>query len=395
MDMEGVYGKRETAVVFPAGQWRKVLCRLSLVFALFCACLSGAGADGLAFSGLFDVKSGGGMSDSGEARSGFDAYANLRLQERADTVTFYAAFNVNAVSGMFAATSSGDETPLVGFETERLYLRWAEDRWGLDAGLMPLHLGYGQVFAPSDFLIKKNPAVLDARPRGVLGAALFQYPLDNIKITEFAVFPSGLLASGFQDHHFGAAFETHFASASFQALYAFHAALSQSAELGRSDQSGVHYFGGSLKLEAGIGLLADTLYRYDPTLPFDHEGLAFSAGADYTLGKLYVLAEYLYNGKNSASRRNTGGLFAARAMLGTTFLYTVSDLTNITAQGLWSIDSQSLLPSLVFSHDLMQGFTLSLTAQFPLDLADDAPGELGPDALGQRFSLSAGLRLRL
>jgi hypothetical protein len=320
-------------------------------------------------------------------------------------VTFYAAFNVNAVSGMFAISQAGggtsDEgkTPSVGFEAERLYLRWAEDRWGLDAGLMPLHLGYGQLFAPSDFLIKKNPAVLDARPRGVLGAALFQYPHDTIKITEFAVFPPDVLASGFQSHHFGAAFETHFAAVSFQALYAFQSTPASPVELGQpgqsTDQSGVHYFGSSLKLEAGIGLLADILYRYDPALPFDHEGLAFSAGADYTFGKLYVLAEYLYNGRNSASHRNTGGLFAAHAMIGTTFLYTVSDLTNITAQGLWSIDGRSLLPSLVFSHDLMQGFTLSLTAQVPLDFASDAPGELGPDALGQRFSLSAGLRLRL
>jgi hypothetical protein len=346
-------------------------------------------ADGPSFSGLLDVKTGGGMTDTGEALSGFDVYAALRLQERVkDTVTFYTAFNVQAASGMFAPVADGQ---VALFETERLYLRWAEDTWGLDAGLMPLHFGYGQVFAPSDFLIKKNPAVLDARPRGIIGAAFTQYPHDNVKLTEFAVFPPGVLPSGWEDHHFGAAFESHFSAASFQALYAFQTA----AGSGLYDE-GVHYFGGSLKLEAEIGLLADTLYRYDPVGTFDHEGLALSAGADYTFGKLYVLAEYLYNGKNSASHRTAGGMFTTRSLLAATFLYTLSDLTNITVQGLWSLDDRSLLPSLVFSHDLMQGFTLTVSAQVPLDLADsDILGELGPEAMGQRFSLSAGVRLRI
>ncbi|MDR1470743.1 MAG: hypothetical protein LBT00_15800 [Spirochaetaceae bacterium] len=346
-----------------------------------------AAADGPSFSGLFDVKAGGGMTNTDEALSGFDVYANLRLQERVkNTITFYTAFNVQAASGMF---SSGTEAAL--FEAERLYLRWAEDLWGLDAGLMPLHFGYGQVFAPSDFLIKKNPAVLDARPRGITGAALYQYPLDNVKITEFAVFPPGMLNNGWQDHHFGATLEAHFTTASFQALYAFQTPSR------RPDQyeKGVHFFGGSVKLEAEIGLLADGLYRYDPTGNFDHEGLALSAGADYTFGKLYVLAEYLYNGRNSATHRTMDGLFTARNMLGTTFLYAVSDLTNITLHGLWSVSDRSLLPSFVFSHDLMQGLTLTVSAQIPLDFADDTPGELGPERLGQRFSLTAGLRLRI
>jgi hypothetical protein len=362
-----------------------------------------AALDGPSFSGLFDVKTGGGMTASGEALSGFDVYANLRLQERVkDSVTFYTAFNAQAASGMFAAPTGGTGSGEALFEMERLYLRWAEDSWGVDAGLMPLHFGYGQVFAPSDFLIKKNPAVLDARPRGIIGAAFSQYPLDTIKITEFAVFPPGALGGvsngnpggGWEDHHFGAAFENHFASASVQALYAFKTPSEGYAQ-------GVHYFGASLKVEAGAGLLADTLYRCDPAAPSGREGLALSAGADYTLGKLYVLAEYLYNGERSASHLSAGGLFAARNLLSATFRYTVSDLTSVTAQCLWAIDDASLLPSLVFSHDLMQGFTLSITAQVPLDLAgsDTARrtgyGELGPDTLGQRFSLNAGVRLRI
>lgn len=346
-----------------------------------------AAADGPSFSGLLDIKTGGGMTNSGEALSGFDVYAALRLQERVkDTVTFYTAFNVQSASGMFAPPAGGE---VALFETERLYLRWAEDTWGIDAGLMPLHFGYGQAFAPSDFLIKKNPAVLDARPRGIIGAAFTQYPHDNVKLTEFAVFPPGVLPGGWEDHHFGAAFESHFAAASFEALYAFQT-------VSDSGQYGVYYFGGSLKLEAGIGLLADTLYRYDPAGTFDHEGLALSAGADYTFGKLYMLAEYLYNGINSASNRTAGGMFAARNLLAATFRYTISDLTGITAQGLWSIDGRSFLPSLVFSHDLMQGFTLTVSAQVPLDLAgNDPPGELGPEATGQRFSLVTGVRLRI
>jgi hypothetical protein len=343
-------------------------------------------ADGPSFSGLFDVKAGGGKSDSGEALSGFDAFANLRLQERAkDTVTFYAAFNLQAATGMFEAASTDSAL----FEVERLYLRWAEDRWGFDAGLMPLHFGYGQTFAPSDFLIQKNPAVLDARPRGVTGAAWYQYPHDAVKITEFAVFPVGAENNGWQGHRFGAAFEAHTAFASFQTLYTFEIPEDRS-------ENGVHFFGGSAKIEAGIGLLADCLYRYDPANRFDAEGLALSAGADYTMGKLYILAEYLYNGKNSASHRTTEGLFENHSFIGATARYTVSDLTNIAAQGLWSLADRSILPSLIVSHDLAQGFTLTLSAQIPLDLDDDdSPGELSPKATGKRFTLAAGLRLRI
>ena len=375
--------------------WIPVQAAMWMCAALFlCVNLPLTAADGPSFSGLLDVKTGGGLANTDEALSGFDVYANLRLQERVkDTVTFYTAFNVQAASGMFAAFQAGGEAAAASIETvieaERLYLRWAEDTWGLDAGLMPLHFGYGQVFAPSDFLIKKNPVVLDARPRGIVGAAFTQYPRDNIKVAEFAVFPPGALPGGWKDHHFGAAFESHFSAASVQALYAFQTA----SDSGQHDE-GVHYLGGSIKLEAEIGILADTLYRYDPAGTFDHEGLALSAGADYTLGKLYVLAEYLYNGRNSASHRTAGGMFTARNFLAATFLYTISDLTNVTAQGLWSIDGHSLLPSFVFSHDLMQGFTLTVSAQVPLDLAD-TPGELGPDGMGQRFSLSAGVRLRI
>jgi hypothetical protein len=368
---------------------------MAVVF--FGVCLPLAAADGPAFSGLFEVKAGGGMSDDGAALSGFDAYANLRLQERAkENLTFYAAFNAQAATGMFAASTAGDGDASNNgalFEAERLYLRWAEERWGLDAGLMPLHFGYGQVFAPSDFLIRKNPAVLDARPQGILGAAAYQYPSDAVKLTEFAVFPEG---SGWEGHHFGAAFEAHTARASFQAVYAYKTGTASS-----SYADDVHFFGGSAKIEAGIGLLADGLYRIDGADGifdlFDIEGLALSAGADYTFGKLYVLAECLFNGNRSASHRSAGGMFAGRAFVGVTARYTVSDLTSIAAQGLWSVGDGSLLPSLVFSHDLAQGFTLTLSAQVPLDLgpADDTLGELGPETAGKRFSLMAGLRLRI
>ncbi|MDR1095209.1 MAG: hypothetical protein LBL31_02335 [Spirochaetaceae bacterium] len=361
-----------------------------------------AAADGPVFSGLFEVKAGGGMSDTGEALSGVDVYANLRLREQArENLTFYAAFNAQAAAGMFAVPQAGGGGAL--FEAERLYLRWAEERWGLDAGLMPLHFGYGQVFAPSDFLIRKNPAVLDARPRGVSGAAVYQYPHDAVKLTGFAVFPSDVRSGGWEDIHCGAAFEAHTARASFQALYAYQTGTAPGGvDNGDGDGEGgggVHFVGASVKIDAGVGLLADGLYRIDRAnrAAIDAEGLALSAGADYTFGKLYVLAEYLYNGNRSVSRQSAGGAFRNRAFVGATLLCTVSDLTNVAAQGLWSVDDGSLLPSLVFSHDLAQGFTLSVSAQIPLDLGrdNDSPGELGPETAGKRLSLTAGLRLRL
>jgi hypothetical protein len=374
----------------------KIVGRVAVMVFLGAGLPLGA-ADGPVFSGLLEAKAGGGMSDTGEALSGFDVYANLRLREQAkENVTFYTAFNVQSAAGMLAGPQAGGGGPL--FEAERLYLRWTEERWGLDAGLMPLHFGYGQVFAPSDFLIRKNPAVLDARPRGVTGAAAYQYPHDAVKLTAFAVFPADVRSGGWEDLHCGAAFEAHTARASFQALYAYQTGTA-SDRFDNGDGGGVHFVGGSVKIDAGVGLLADGLYRIDNAnrSAIDAGGLALSAGADYTFGKLYVLAEYLYNGNRSASHQSAGGMFRSRAFVGATLLYTVSDLTNVAAQGLWSVDDGSLLPSLVFSHDLAQGFTLTVSAQVPLDPGrdNDSPGELGPETAGKRFALTTGLRLRL
>jgi hypothetical protein len=360
--------------------------RFFLAAALLCFLHPASALDGVSFSGLFDIKAGGGLSNTGASFSRFESFANLRLREAAkENVVFYAAFNAQAA--LRKAAPAGTEAAL--FEVERLYLHWTEERWGLDAGLMPLHFGYGQVFAPSDFLIKRNPIIPDARAQGVAGAALYQYPHDAVKITAFSLFPVDKQVDEWQEHHFGAVFEARVAAVNVQAIYALETPSTQ-------NENGVHFFGGSVKWDAAIGLIADGLYRYDPSRASGLEGLAASAGADYSIEKVYLLAEYLYNGKNSATHRTAGGLFAGRNFVDALLRWTVSDLTNVTLQGLMSLDDRSLLPSLTFAHDLAQGFTLSLTAQAPLDLHDDgAKGELGPDALREKFSLTAGLRLRL
>jgi hypothetical protein len=164
---------------------------------------------------------------------------------------------------------------------------------------------------------------------------------------------------------------------------------------------GLYRFGFSLKAELELGFTAEALYTLNPDSPDFPPGLSAAAGFDYSFfdGKLYALAEYLYSGTESVSafgpanprgRRNNHYLYGSLAWLW-------SDYTSITLGAGISLDDLSAIPSLIWEHEAFQGITLSLEARFPLDEASfgngDA-GEFGPEANGNLFSFTAGLRVK-
>jgi hypothetical protein len=336
-----------------------------------------------------------GAGDAPDFSFGAEAYANLRLQAKVrDQAAFYGALNASAAAGSMARPGAAEENYTGSLELERLYIRLNGDYADLDAGLMRLAFGYGQIFAPTDFLNPRNPLFPDARKRGVLAAAVSAYPGDMLKLLAFAAAPKDPRNSGGGGALSGVSADQHWQRASVQALYVFEAPQTASPY-------GLHRFGLSFKAELGLGFVGDALYAYNYDSPSDMDALSAAAGADYSFfdGKLYVLAEYLYNGAESetaAGEENPTGFSHAQYLYGM-LLYRFSDYTNASLSCMAGLEDYSFLPALGFEHELFQGMTLELSARLPLDRAvfdAGAPGEFGPECLRERFDITAKARLR-
>jgi hypothetical protein len=123
------------------------------------------------------------------------------------------------------------------------------------------------------------------------------------------------------------------------------------------------------------------------------------AGFDYSFfsGDLYVLAEYLFNGKTSASALGFGGNWTNHHYLFASAVYRFNDFCSLTLASVFCFDDLSFSPFATVNYELFQGFSLNLTARIPLDqdgLSGGRIGELGPESAGARFILNAGVRLR-
>jgi hypothetical protein len=377
------------------------------------------------FSGFLDtrVSMSAGAGDSPRFSIGLEEYANMRVQFKIrDSAVFYSAFNLIAISGsdlhnaaLLGAANAGLYPGLTGtafaagdnyaaaLELERLYLRVNSSYADFEAGLMRLAFGYGLVFGPSDFLNPKNPLKPDARLRGILGAAVSAYPTDEAKFLVFAAGPKDPLAAGGEGSFAGLSWDQHWDAVSLQALYAYETPQEQS-------EQGIHRAGLSLKADLELGLVAEALYVWNPESAFGMEGLSAAAGLDYSLagGKLYVLAEYLYSGGQSATARSAGnpGGFAERNYLYASASYSFNDYTRGGLACMLGFDDVSFTPVLSLEHEIFQGLSLSLSAQVPLDrdlfTGSGERGELGPIPPGQAvgvergsyFTFNAKLRLR-
>ncbi len=379
--------------------------------ALACIISMPSFAQGLKFSGYLDSKlaMAAGAGETPGFSYGVEEYANLRMQANIGTMaTFYGALNLIAVSGNIAQAANSaarareaanvflstnamvyGENFAAALELERLYVRINTEIMDLDTGLMRMNFGYGQVWAPSDFLNPRNPLFPDARPWAVLGTDANFYPMDNLKLQAYAVAPGDPFSSDGGGSIFGVAGDYHWRKASIQLLYAY--------ETPSNDLPwGVHRPGISLKADLVLGWVADILYTYDSENAVGIKGLSASGGFDYSFydGKFYVLAEYLYNGESSVTSQQ----FSETHYLYGMIMYYFTDYTNASLACVAGLSDASFSPSVSFSHDLSQGVNISATAWLPLDgsmfSSNGKKGELGPERTGSAFLTTIKLRVR-
>jgi hypothetical protein len=346
-------------------------------------------------SGYLDSSVFMGAGDPDGFSYGLEEYANIRLQAKVrDMATFYGSFNLTAVTGTYAQAGAAipagglstsalaaGENYAAAMELERLYFKVSGEKLDFQGGLMRLAYGYGLAFGPMDFLNPRNPLKPDARPRAVLGADLAFFPMDNMKLQIFTAAARDPFTASGQGTLAGISGERHGDLLSIQGLYAFEAPREEIPQ-------GLHRAGLSLKTDLEVGLAADMLYTYDPHDLSDgtaaaEDGLAVSLGVDYSFltGDLYVLAEYLYSGNSSSTALANG--FIRNNYLYAQSLYRFDDYTHFSLACMAGLDDVSFTPVLSFEREIFQGFTLTLTAQFPPEAEE-----------GGRFNFTAKARLR-
>jgi hypothetical protein len=365
------------------------------------------GAKQASLSGNLETKvnAGAGAGASPDFFYGAEEYVNLRLKiSVGDHAAVYSAFNVIASAGSYAAAAGSyvyGGNYAFSLEPERLYLQLSSDAFGLNMGLLRVPFGYGLAWGPMDFLNPRNPLKPDARLRAVLGALVSWYPAGDMKFLGFAAAPKDPLALSGGGARAGLGWEDHWSRASLQLLASYESPASYSVSLPVPAQAdyplGLCRFGLSLKGDLELGLVTELLYTLNPDSPEFFPGLSASAGFDYTFldGKLYVLAEYLYSGSESASASGPANLYGRRNnhYLYGALTWILSDFTSITLGSGACLDDSSALSTIVWKHEPLQGLTISLECSVPLDgesFGGSGTGEFGPVQSGSRFSFTAG-----
>jgi hypothetical protein len=348
-----------------------------------------------------------GAGDAPEHSFGIEEYANLRLRVRArEKAIFYAAINLIAISGNYLESAAMlgalyqnpylSASPLVSgenyaaaLELERLYLRINGDYVDAEAGLLRMNFGYDQIWGSSDFLNPRNPLFPNARPRGVLGANVSFYPADSLKLMGFAAAPKNPLEARGGGFFPGFSLDQHWDRASLQFLYSY--------ETPGPSGGNIHRFGLSVKADLELGLALDALYTLNPAKNGGIDGLSAGIGFDYSFlgGALFLLFEYLYCGKTSASALLYGGSWQNNNYLYGTALYRFNDYCTLALSMVTCFDDWSFSPFASLNYELFQGFSFSLNCRIPLDrktFGGSETGELGPARA--KFIADAGIKLR-
>jgi len=376
------------------------------------------------FSGLLDssVFLRAGAGDAQAFSYGFEKYANMRMTARMREVgTIFADVNLIALAGDPAVAAAAMGMPfasgpnfIAGFDLERLFFRLNTDNTRLDGGLMRIPIGYGLVWRPTDFLNPPNPLVANARPRGVLGAEFSWWPTFDMKFVGFAATPRDPFSRWGGGTRVGVTLEREWDRIVVKGIYAFELPRGGPGSSFPADpdlhplipsaEFGVHRVGLSVKADMELGFALDVLYSYNHEQQTRLDGLAVSAGFDYSFfgGSLLVVAEYLFSGAASSTAIEGGGHLGNRHYLYTGFTWIFNDFTNAGVALISGFSDLSFTPIATFNREIFQGATLALTAQVPLDrdllFGDGNRGEFGPlppgRNSGRHFDFSAMLRLR-
>ncbi|MDR0527718.1 MAG: hypothetical protein LBG79_07900 [Spirochaetaceae bacterium] len=376
----------------------KILLRLSgtwfaaaALFVFVCAALP---AQSVKFSGIFDSKLTLNFKQDGEAAAGIEEFANFRLESGIkDKAVFFAAFNAIVLSGLMAeSVQSGGgfvigESYAAALELERLYFRANGGIFDVEAGLKRLAFGFGQVFAPSDFLNSRNPLFPDARPRAVLAGSCEFYPNDSIIIEPFVSTSKNPFYSNGTGAVAGISGIYNNSSAYMETFYAFEAG---------ENSNNIHRVGFSFKTDIVIGFWVDALYLFVQQLNMNETGLSFSAGADYSFfnGKCYTLFEYMWSGSSSVTAKTKKNIygFEGQNYLYGVFRFNFNDWTNASAACLAALDNFSCTPILSVEYGLFQGFTLVFQTQ--VSVAKESDAEFSPEKTKTLCTANIKARMR-
>ena len=376
-------------------------------------------------SGNLDTKLTMGAGSSQDFFYGAEAYANIRLKiPVGEYAAVYSAFNLIAAAGTSAmpvqaasgtslsGASSTEENFAAITELERLYIQLSGERMGLSAGLLRIPFGFGLVWRPVDFLNPQNPVESDARHRGVLGitASYFPQKIPDIKFLVFAAVPRDPQSISGEGARFGLSCDNHWLKASAQLLYCFESPASYTVYdqfnppvvlLSDNYPLGLHRAGLSVKADLELGITAELLYTLNPDSPAGINGLAASAGMDYSFleGKLYLLAEYLYSGSESVDAISAA---MPSGHTGSHYLYAAgtwkwSDFSSFTLGCAANLEDISCTSIALWQYEFLHGMILSIKLHIPLDrdsFNSGDPGEFGPKNSGNSACFTAGLKLK-
>ena len=386
-----------------------------LFFAVFAFFAINSLAAQITVSGILDstVAMQAGAGGAPRFSCGIEEFANIRFQAGLRSGgTFFGAVNLFAAAGNYAANAAQmagfaaalspgiSPTPYVagdnyiaGIELERLYFRLNGNKFDFDGGLMRLPFGFGKVWGSTDFLNPKNPLKPDARPRGILGAGIFWYPIDELKALGFSAAPRLPFTQGSDGWLTGLMLDRHWKKLIVQGLYAYEMPQPGS-------DKGIHRAGLSVKADVEVSLALDALYTYNYEAETKWDGLSLSLGADYSFfdGDLIVLAEYLYNGGTSSTsaKGKTGGNFSNEHYLYSGLTWVINDFASASLALISGFDDVSFTPLVSMNYEIFQGAALTVSAQVPMDrdlfAANGKRGELGPRF--SYFDLTVKLRVR-
>jgi hypothetical protein len=226
-----------------------------------------------------------------------------------------------------------------------------------------------------------------------------------MKFFGFAAAPKdpGTISGG--GSRFGLGWENHWSRARIQALASYESPAAYSVTppgpASTSYPLGLYRFGLSLKGDLELGLVTELFYTLNPDSPEFLPGLSASAGFDYTLldGKLYVLTEYLYSGSQSAGAASSANLYGHgnNHYLYGAISWIFSDFTSITLGSGVCLDDPSALSLLSWEHEPLQGITVCIRGDLPLDgksFGGSGAGEYGPAQNGSYFSLTGTVKVK-
>ncbi|HOV13847.1 MAG TPA: hypothetical protein PK771_06150 [Spirochaetota bacterium] len=414
--------------------------------------------------------------NNGYFRWGFQNQANLRLKSNiGEYMTINLAVNINTITGNYtdlykylyvaeAFSSFPDimniseaklmqntfysipfyyKNTFVGsFELERLSFKGGNDYFDIEAGLIRLARGFGNVFSPNDFFNPRDAFRL-ARPEGKMAVVATFYPEDFWKIQNFIVAPDNPLESRGWGFKGGVSTDFSIKKFNFQFQYAL---LMPEMDWGKDPKDyGLpettqndfsHIAGFSMKADIEIGLFLDMIYRFDHRVLYTqkyygrdfhgYEGLEASIGFDYTIpfanSNIYLLCEYMFYGSGmlhfsgdehiSNMYRKNGERMSYKDWVETpvidrtsyfdqskkslnflrhNYLFgmirmKVNDYLNIGNSYMFGADDQSGILSLFFDIEPFQSFSINITAMYPFDwkLANNEwiAGEFGATNLG-------------